>query len=254
MNASSFIQRIIGRYQRTVSRYFYRRFYQLKNGSAIISFTFDDFPRTALEQGGEILTKFKTVGTYYASLGLMGQESPAGKVFLPEDLNILINQGHELGCHTFKHFHSWNTNPEIFESSIVENRRALNKVLPSYSFRTFSFPICVPKPQIKKRVSKHFECCRSGGQKYNNGVIDLNALSAYFLEKSRHSPEIAKNIIDQTCASNGWLIMATHDVCNFPSPFGCTPQFFEEIVRYAANSGAKLLPVAKAWDIIRQLK
>ena len=31
-------------------------------------------------------------------------------------------------------------------------------------------------------------------------------------------------------------------------PFGCTPAFFEEIVKYAVASGARILPVIRAWD------
>ena len=42
--------------------------------------------------------------------------------------------------------------------------------------------------------------------------------------------------------------MATHDVDDNPSPYGCTPGFFEEIVRYAVNSGAVILPVNKTYE------
>ena len=38
---------------------------------------------------------------------------------------------------------------------------------------------------------------RGGGQKFNIGTIDLNQLSAYFLEKSRNNLQAVKDIIDR---------------------------------------------------------
>lgn len=46
----------------------------------------------------------------------------------------------------------------------------------------------------------------------------------------------------------GWLVFATHDVCESPTPFGCKPAFFEEVVRFAAESGARILPLGQALE------
>lgn len=85
----------------------------------------------------------------------------------------------------------------------------------------------------------------------NTGVADLNQLSAYFLEKSRDSLPAVKNVIDRNVQVRGWLIFATHDIDADPSPYGCGPGFFEEVVRYAAASGSRILPVIKALEAIR---
>ena len=58
-------------------------------------------------------------------------------------------------------------------------------------------------------------------------------------------------LIDQNCRCGGWLILATHDIAEKPSEFGCTPAFFKDIVRRAAASGATILPVAAALKKIR---
>src|SRR5437660_739930 len=112
-----------GRYQRDTAHFFFTRPFAIKTQVPFISFTFDDFPRSALQTGGAILKRFGLAGTYYASLGLMGKQAPTGTMFLPEDLSIVLEQGHELGCHTFDHCHSWDTKTNVFESSILENRR-----------------------------------------------------------------------------------------------------------------------------------
>jgi peptidoglycan/xylan/chitin deacetylase (PgdA/CDA1 family) len=181
----------------------------------------------------------------------MGTQSQTGPIFLPEDLKLLLEQGHELGCHTFSHCHAQETQPAVFEDSVIENRQALERLVPGATFKTLSYPISVPRAETKRRISKYFECCRCGGQTFNIGTVDLNYLSAFFLEKSRNDPEAVKKLIDQNCKSRGWLILATHDVCENPTEWGCSPGFFEDIVRYAVESGARILPVAQAYEVLR---
>jgi hypothetical protein len=259
------IVRIQNRCQRSLSLFLGRRMVRLRFRFPIISFTFDDFPQSALHQGGAILSRYGVRGTYYTSLGLMGQEIPAGLGFSVEDLRQVVAEGHELGCHTFDHCHAWKTKPDVFEKSIIKNRQALAQLLPEVAFRTLSYPIDCPHPQIKQRAAKYFVCCRGGGRSlnavvtarrksrnpaFNVGPTDINNLQTYFLEKSRDNPKAVKDLIDENFRTRGWLIFATHDVCLTPSPYGCTPGFFEDIVRYAVNSNSNVLPVGKAWDLI----
>jgi peptidoglycan/xylan/chitin deacetylase (PgdA/CDA1 family) len=251
LSVSQLVRRVQGRYQRASARYFCQRPFAIHTGVPIISFTFDDFPRSALLTGGAILHSFGVVGTYYASLGLMGKQIETGNMFLAEDLAALVAQGHELGCHTFNHCHAWNTRPHSFEDAIIENRQALANLVPGISFKTFSYPISVPKVRTKRRVSQYFACCRGGGQTFNMECADLNNLWAYFLEQSRDNPDAIKRVIDQNCQAKGWLIFATHDVTFEPTRWGCTPDFLEDIVHYSVNSAARILPVYQAYESLR---
>jgi peptidoglycan/xylan/chitin deacetylase (PgdA/CDA1 family) len=241
-----------GRGQRSAARLFGVRPFLMRRGAPIISFSFDDFPRSAILIAGPILQKFGFSGTYYTSLGLAGRGvTPVGEIFQPEDLDAVLKQGHELGCHTFSHCHAWDTAPALFEASVVENRETLKRLHPHLKFASLSYPIGTPRPATKRRMAKYFGCCRGGGQTFNTGKIDLNLLSAYFLEQSRDNPDKIKAAIDESNRSGGWLIFATHDVCADATRFGCTPALFEEVVRYAAGSGATILPVSQAWETIR---
>ena len=251
MAVAQFWARVQGRYQRNLARYLFRQPLVMRNSVPLISFTFDDFPRSALHVGGAILKRFGMAGTYYASFGLMGQEAPTGRIFEAGDLAELVAQGHELGCHTFHHCHSWETNPVTFEESTAENRRALARLLPGRAFQSFSYPIACPRPGTKRRMGRHFTCSRGGGQIYNVGTADLNHLSAYFLEKDGGDLTPVKQMIDRAVRDRGWLILATHDVSEVPTPYGCQPGYFEEVVRYAAGSGAKVLPVIDALVMAR---
>jgi Polysaccharide deacetylase len=233
-----------------MSRFLGRRSIKMRNPEALISFSFDDFPRSALLTGGHILEQFGVSGTFYASMGLMGTIAPTGEIFHLEDLEVLTAGKHELGCHTFEHCHAWNTRPQDFEASFVRNTQALYRALPGVEIKTLSYPIANPRPDTKRRAAKYFQGCRSGGQTYNAKTCDLNGLDAFFLEQSRDNFGAIKKIIDANCRDRGWLIFATHDVWDNPTPYGCKPSFFEDVVRYSADSAARLLPVSQALELI----
>jgi peptidoglycan/xylan/chitin deacetylase (PgdA/CDA1 family) len=247
------------------TRVLFRKPLAVMTALPLISFTFDDFPRTAFLEAGSILERYGVLGTYYASLGLMGKPSQLGPMYEAEDLKELVHRGHELGCHTFGHCHSWDTPPEAYERAILENQQALAQVLPGASFQTFAYPHSAPRLAVKNVAGRHFRCCRggglkagrylhrhtAGGQTFNWGVTDLNYLCAFFLEKSRDNPEAVRSLIDQNARARGWLIFATHDVCADPSPFGCTADFFEQVVQWSLESGARILPVVKALEVVQ---
>jgi peptidoglycan/xylan/chitin deacetylase (PgdA/CDA1 family) len=240
------LERLRGRYQRTLSTLRSCRPLTMRNATPVVSFTFDDFPRSALEVGGTILREHGAAGTYYAALGLLDRDEPVGRICSSEDLARVVARGHELGCHTFHHRDAWATKPRDFEESILENRRALERLLPGATFPTMSYPINSPRPDTKRRTGRHFSCCRGGGQRINAGTIDQNYLFAFFLEQSRDRPAVIREIIDHNRKERGWLIFVTHDVTPRPSRFGCPPELFERVVRWSVESGAKVLPVAQA--------
>jgi hypothetical protein len=242
--------RIVNWYKRNAASVLYRRPTHIRPDVPLISFTFDDFPRSALHTGGAILKSRSLNGTYYASLGCLGSDSPSGPLCIAEDLSAALEDGHELGCHTFSHNHSWDTRSSTFEESILQNQAALSSIAPGVLFRSFSYPISFPHPAVKRVCAKHFDCCRGGGQTLNAGTADLNQLSAFFLEKAQGNIEPVKALIDRNHQMRGWIIFATHDVAPEPGPYGCSPEFFEQVVQCAVDSGARVLPVAEALNVV----
>jgi hypothetical protein len=123
-------------------------------------------------------------------------------------------------------------------------------MIPGVTFETMSYPISVPRPGVKREAGRRFAGCRGGGQRPNVGLLDRNCLSAFFLEQTRGRFELVETIIEQNRRANGWLIFATHDIDEHPTPFGCTPAFFRGTVECAVKSGAAVLPVAAALNRI----
>jgi len=244
------LKTIGGVHKRNIARLVFRRPHNVRLDVPLISFTFDDFPRSALHAGGEILKTHGCAGTFYVSLGCLGQESPSGRLCSADDVIEAVEDGHELGCHTFSHCHSWNTNSAAYEQSILQNQATLSAIIPGARFLSFAYPISAPRPSVKRVASRYFECCREGGQKPNVGTVDLHQLGAYFLEKSRGDVEPVKQVIDRNSQMRGWLVLATHDVADAHGPYGCTPTFFLEVVKYAVQSGARIAPVGRALELL----
>jgi len=237
-------------YRRKSASFVFRKPLLVSPNRPLISFTFDDFPKSALFVGGEILREFGATGTFYASLGLAGQDTVSGRIFSLDDLKEVVARGHELACHTYSHCDSWDTAPATFKDSTLQNTAALRTVLPDLKFENFSYPISMPRPLTKAKVAPLFLSCRGGGQTTNVGKSDLNQLSAFFLEKSRDNFQAVMDLIDFNRSENGWLIFATHDVAENHTPYGCSPGFFKRVVEYAHGSGAQIVPVVDALEIL----
>lgn len=253
MNAlmRSLLNRIVWKYRHNVSSLFSRRIITIKPTTPFISFSFDDAPRTAFSNGGDILNAHGARGTYFVSLGMLESDSPSGTIASQDDLRLAVKEGHELGCHTFDHRDPWKTKMNVFEQSVLKNRQALARILQNTFFSTFAYPLCGPNPANKRLTGKLFSCCRGGGQTFNIGKTDFNLLKAFFLDMRKGlTIDTVKRLIDRNSVSRGWLIFATHDVADTPSPYGCQKEFFEKVVEYAVLSGASLLPVGKACEKI----
>lgn len=236
---------------RLSAQYLFRRRMIITSDEPFISFTFDDFPHSAFSVGGAILKKYGLFGTFYVSLGLTGKQDVSGLMFSRDDLAELHRQGHEIGCHTFDHCDSSETAMREFVESVALNQNRMDTFIPGVRLRTFSFPKSAPRARTKREVGRRFECCRGSGQSFNTGVVDLNYLCAYFLEKANGDLSAVRHVIDEAKKAKGWLIFATHDVSDDPSRYGCTPLFFEEVVRYAVESQAVILPVV---DVLNRLQ
>ena len=251
MSPFRFPERMRNRYRMLTVDLLARRSFPMPHAAPFISFTFDDFPRSAYTAGGKILKNYGLAGTYYVSLGMLNRKSDPGEIADIEMLGNVVSDGHELGCHTYSHPNPWEATPGLFESSILENRRAFSDLFPGSDFHTFAYPYGVATPRTKRIAGKYFACCRGGRQSFNSGRIDLNYLNACFIDaRKKESRSSVKSLISGNREAKGWLIFVTHHVAEDPSPYGCTPDFFEEIVRCSVESGAVVLPVFRTFEAL----
>jgi peptidoglycan/xylan/chitin deacetylase (PgdA/CDA1 family) len=216
----------------------------------VVSFTFDDFPRTSWTIGGRVLEDAGYRGTYFVSATFSPQRlcegTPFGMLegttyYEIEDLVELHDHGHEMGCHTFDHFRVPDQTTSEIESAIANNAEFVRNALRiDLSLRSFAYPQGAVSPRTRQILSRHFASCRGTRYGVNAGWIDLALLQAIVVG-DRFDPKIdLPPLIEQAKRRNGWLIFCAHDIQEKPSRWGCTPDVFEEIVRQVRRAGIEV--------------
>ncbi len=225
-----------------------------RSDRSVVSFTFDDFPRSAFTIGGPILAKHGVHGTFYASFGLCRAHTSVGEIFGPGDLRRILSAGHEIGCHTYDHLDAHKTKPGEFEQSIRKNLKAYERLFPELSMRTFSFPRSDPHPDIKAVAGRYFTASRGGGQTNNGRILDLNLIRSCFIDhKNRDDIGLFIDIIRRNAKEKRWLVFSTHDIGDTISPFGCHKDVFAEIVGKSVESGSLILPMFEVCSKVLRL-
>jgi peptidoglycan/xylan/chitin deacetylase (PgdA/CDA1 family) len=247
MPRRSLIARVASKSRRILADRLSRHMVSIDTPVPIVSFTFDDAPKTAFDTGGAILKQVGARATYFVSLGLLETETEVGRIASAADLARAVDDGNELGCHTFDHLDAWHVPCAAYIASVQRNREALHQIIPGAEFTTFAYPKSGATASVKSALRNNFVCCREGGQVANIDGTDLRRLKACFLDRRTEIDiEFIRSLVDHNAARRGWLIFATHDVTAHPSPYGCTPEFLEAVARYVSRSGALLLPVGEA--------
>lgn len=219
----------------------YRRTVPLGQLGPIISFSFDDFPRTAYSVGGSILEQFGARGTYYVAAGLMNSDELGGQ-FHVDDLHSLVDKGHELASQTFRHSSSRSVSLPAFRDDVEKGRKTL-KGLTGIDPTNFAYPYGHATLRSKKQVGPTLTSSRSNFAGFNGPDIDLNLLKANRLYGDIDQSACAEDLIAENAARKSWLIFYTHDVRPNPSLYGCTPALFQSVVSFAAHSGSRILTV-----------
>jgi len=237
------IRRIV---RRPLREKFWRRSLHAHPDQPIISFTFDDFPRSAWTVGGRILRDNGILGTYYASLGLIGSTSRLGELLTLPDVQELLETGHELACHTYSHADCRGAPFSVYLDDVNRNQRELENLFPNRHFQNHAFPSGRVSLTAKRKLGRYFRSLRGVYGGINAGSIDLNLLRTNRLYSDSVSFAEVEGQIKANQRQKGWLIFCAHDIRERPSPVGCTPRYFEKVVQMALQSGAAVVTIEEA--------
>ena len=233
---------LAARLVREIGGFLYTRPAKINWPGGVVSFTFDDFPRSAWVNGGAVLEKYDRRGTYYTAMDMAGTTNDLGPLFDLDDLRAAHAQGHEIACHTYHHRDCARLMSAEIAHEIDRNAVALAQVLGAPTIANFAYPFGGVSLSAKSELSTRFASCRGTGRGVNHGTVDLADLSSTSIYSSNFDRERLCQLIDDAQAASGWAIFYTHDVAEDPSPFGCTPAQLQSIVAYAAEN-APVLPV-----------
>jgi peptidoglycan/xylan/chitin deacetylase (PgdA/CDA1 family) len=227
-----------------------RRTASLGARGPIVTFTFDDFPRSALTVGGDILERFGGRATYYVAMGLMGARNAVGEHFHLEDIRDAVERGHEVGSHTFSHPSARKTSVSEFMRDVDRGENAIREGMNLSPSRNFAYPYGEVTLAIKEKLGARMGSCRGTCDGLNGPDVDLNLLRSNRLYGDVDQADAAKRLIIENEKQKSWLIFYSHDVDSSPSPYGCTPALLEQVVSFAADHSARLATVE---DVVNEI-
>lgn len=218
-------------------RYIDRRPEKLPRGR-YISFCFDDFPKTAVDVGADLLDKRGLKATYYVAGGLMGTDHPDyGAMFDADDLTRVANAGHEIGCHTFSHLDCSKANADDIIADCTKNGDFFDTHgLPAP--RSFAYPYGAVSLTAKRTLRATGIALRGARPGAHFGSACLSLLNATSIQDDLGGA--GRGLTDLETlegAESAWLILFTHDIRESHSPWGCTAQEFEGLLDTARNVG-----------------
>jgi peptidoglycan/xylan/chitin deacetylase (PgdA/CDA1 family) len=239
----------IDKMRRRAGRYLDVRPATVRPSRGILSLSFDDIPRSAWTEAGPILAEHGIKATYYVCGGLSGGRNLDLPQFEVEDLQALHAAGHEVGCHTYEHVSTLTLSPTELDASLARNAAWVAERLDGYQMRTFAYPFGDCALGSKAVIDRRFLCGRGVRDGINAGRADRNLLQAIGLESRRLPGYDLEKLVEDTASSKAWLIAYGHDVSDAPTPYGCTPEDIDHLIRLAKAADLDILPVAAAWDV-----
>ncbi|MFT3724289.1 MAG: polysaccharide deacetylase family protein [Hyphomonadaceae bacterium] len=206
----------------------------------IVSFTFDDFPKSALN-GADIIEKHGGRAGFYACTTFLGQRSPVmGEMFDGATLNELSVRGHEIGAHTHSHLDCARARLEKVERDIGENLVALAEAGYSENISAFAYPFGETTYSAKRWVGEVFATGRGILPGVNIGDTDRSQLRAIELGGTEMHRKRALAALKTCIEAKGWLFFFTHDVSKSPSKQGAPSELIAELAKQAVEGGAVL--------------
>jgi len=240
--------KIMGKLDRSIARYASVKSKAWDFDKPIVSFTFDDCPRSAITVGGEILKNRGVSGTFYLCGGLTNGFENELPCQTEEDLAYLVETGHELASHLYNHKRCEELTKDQLALEVDLSKNYLNSITGTDVQLNFSYPFGSINLRAKKMISKQFLTGRGINPGLNVGKLDLSCLKANALYEHKISEQSIALLIDEAVRRKSWLIFYTHDVQTLPSPYGVTPDTLEYAVDYALQKNCKISSIAQVMN------
>jgi peptidoglycan/xylan/chitin deacetylase (PgdA/CDA1 family) len=220
--------------------------FRLANPTPMVSFTFDDVPKSAATAGAPILEEYGARGTFYIAGGLVDQWQGHWTGVSAAEIVDLHRKGHEVACHTFSHARATDLDAAAMTMEMEKNRRYFLALDPSIRIENFAYPYGFASVSHKRQLGKAFRSARGILPGVNSGAIDLQFLRSTPLIETNIDRDGIDRAFDEAVARDGWLIFYSHDVRAAPSPYGCSPTMLRHALEAASNRKIPILSVAQA--------
>lgn len=222
----------------------------MRNSAPVVSFTFDDVPESAYENGAAILDEFGVQGTFYIAAGTCGAMDTYWRVIGRNQVSDLYRRGHEIGCHTFSHQAVDELDARRMDEECQKNYLTMRELCPGIEITNFCYPFgCVSLPR-KLQLRRYFNTCRGIFEGVNSGMIDLGLLKVIELYDRTLSRDKLCHVLRRARDHNGWIIFYAHDVAPQPTHMGCTPALLRATIKTFQQQDIQCLSIREALPVI----
>ena len=215
------------------------------SSEAIISFTFDDFPKSAATTAADILQRYNFSATYYCVGDFAGTVQDNIEQYDKNDIVKLVEEGHEVACHTGSHLDCQSVSNNELSRNIEKNEKIIFEMCGQKP-TNFAYPFGQTGLISKLLAGNRFITARGISGGLNKNIYDFSQLKANQIYSGQNTIDEIRSLIKNAIDKKAWLIFYTHDVTENPSKYGCTPQFFEEVVKAVSDAKCKVLPIKHA--------
>ena len=231
-----------GKLRRRLVRLQHRRPASRGPGRPMISFAFDDAPRSAFMAGAEVLERHGVQGTYFVCAGTAGQTGFVGPLGDVDDMRRVKAAGHEIGCHTYSHLDCGRADATHTKVDMVRNAETL-MAWRLGTPTTFAYPYGDVGPQAKGIVADRVNLARALHPGLIEAGADLAQAPAVGIEGESGETK-ALHWMAEALRRRAWLILFTHQVETRITPYGCTIDTLGRLIGEALSRGFEVVTVA----------
>ena len=217
---------------------------EIKLDKPIVSFSFDDCPKSVVENALPLFDREHWKVTLYMAMGLCETTNHLGLHMSRSDVKAAYKSGHEIADHTYDHIDATTVSAHDFENNITKNQECLDSVGVSPS-KTFAYPYGQLNLATKKIIDQKFKGGRGITSRIHTKNADLNQIGSNRLYNDESYDALMTDISNLNQTSS-WITIFTHDVRETPSQFGCQPKQLEAVIDAVKNTGADVMTIADA--------
>jgi len=225
---------------------------KFKLNKPIINLTFDDCPKSVVENALPLIEENGWQATLFMAMGLCGTTNHLGLHMSEDDVKAAHKNGHEIAGHTFDHIDANTISTADFEKNIEKNQSKLSELgLPRS--QTFAYPYGQVTRGAKKLIAKKFKGAREITGQVHTFRVDLNQVKSNRLYSGQDYKTLLEDI-SKLAKKPGWMTIFTHDVRDNPSDFGCHPEQLKAVLSAIKDSGAEVMTFANAINYLEMGK
>jgi len=215
--------------------------------SPLVSFSFDDFPKSAATIGAEIMEESHILATYYLTGSNCQSCFENVEQYDGDDVLRLYKAGHEIACHSYAHPRLRGRTKEEIAVDLANNLSFARALIgQDFQFQSFAYPYGEFDASSRGLMGDSFETARGVYRGVNKATIDFANLRTVPLELRRFNAAYLRSHIDDAIKNNGWIIFFTHDVADNCTNYGSTPKILFDTIQEVKSAGIEVLTVRDA--------